>query len=106
MTMQISPIWIAVVVLLWAIPLAAYAIPAVMRDVAGVCRQKGNHLTLFIFLALVAAIYAFPSRAEKGGGTNIPPATVEGTTKTIRLYYTGSNGHLVPLGAEIRKANQ
>jgi len=104
--MQISPIWIAVVVLLWSIPLAAYAIPAVMRDVAGVCRSRGDMATLFILLALAAAIYAFPSQAEKGGGTNVPPATVEGPTKTIRLYYTGSNGHLVPLGAEMRKANQ
>jgi hypothetical protein len=97
--MIINPIWIAVVVLLWGIPVLAFVGPALIRDAHSVFRANDCGTTLFVCLVIIAAVYAFPSAQAKSGPTNPPPAVVAG--KRINLYYHAPDGRLVPLNAKI-----
>lgn len=90
---------LAVVLLLYLATFAAYALPATLSAAARTLRRPGLDATLFLLLSLLAALYAYPLRAEKGGGgpTNPPPRGV------IRIYHLDASGRLVPLGASIQE---
>jgi hypothetical protein len=99
------PFYTALILILWTSALLACWLPALARHIAQAWRARSDAATAFILLAIAAAVYAFPSRAEKGGPTNPPPPAIIQPEGVIRLYHEDASGRLVPLGAQIRKAN-
>ena len=54
-------------------------------------------------MAAAAAVYAFPSSAEKGGPPDPPPVKPSAPVGVIRLYYHAPDGRLVPFDAPVRE---
>ena len=87
----------ALVLLLWTAACAAWCLP---RLASGAAALRKPEATLWLLLALLAALYAFPSSAQKS--TNPPPpAAAPPERGVIRLYRDDGTGRLVPLDAEI-----
>ncbi len=104
---MMHPVWMTAVVLgLWSVPLAAMVVPKACRALADFWRGESQRdkgaVTVFLLAALAVSFYAFPSSAEKGGGTTNAPAVVS-TKKIINLYYQDSTGRLIPLNARIEE---
>lgn len=94
----------AVPVILWIVVLLAFAGPSLWRTLSALWRTAGPGPSVFVLAALAAAFYAYPSSADKGGGTTNPPAvTVPVPAYTIRLIFEDGTMRLFPLGAPIRE---
>jgi len=90
-------------VFLWALVILVYVLPLLFSTANELLRRRGLHATLFVTAVLWLAARAYPSMAEKGGGGGPVQTNATSTaTGSVRLYYTDSNGHLVPLGAAIK----
>lgn len=93
------------ILILWGITLLAFAAPPVIRSVSDFMRGRkmsAGSATVFLLLAIVATMQVGNAIATKSEPTNPPPAAAEGPEKVIRLYVTSPDGHLVPLGAQIK----
>ena len=91
----------ALVIALWLLPLAAWALPGILAVARRALRSRDGYA--FALLAAAAAVYAFPSSAAKST-TNPPPAAPSAPSGTIMLYYHTPDGRLVPFDAPIRRA--
>jgi hypothetical protein len=105
---EVAGAWIWIPVALWCVVALAYAAPGIFASPSDFWRgnekRDEGFTTIFLLAAIWCAAWAFPSRAEKGGGgeTNNPSASVDGSVKSIRLFYSDSDGHLVPFNARIK----
>lgn len=91
----------ALVIALWLLPLAAWALPRMLASARRALHGRGGYA--FALLAVAAAVYAFPSSASKGSTTNPPPVKPSAPVGVIRLYYHAPDGRLVPFDAPIRR---
>ncbi len=89
------------VIILWLIPLAAWALPGIIASARRALIGRDGYA--IAILAMAAAVYAYPSSADKGT-TNPPPVTPAAPSGVIRLYYHTPDGRLVPFDAPIRRA--
>lgn len=86
------------VIMLWLLPLAAWALPGILAAARRALRARDGYT--FALLAIAAAVYAFPSSADKGEPPPPPPTPKAGV---IRLYYHAADGRLVPFDAPVRE---
>ena len=87
------------VIVLWLIPLAVWMFPRIISAARRVLTARDGYT--FALLAIAAAVYAFPSSADKGEPPPPPPTPKAGV---IRLYYHAADGRLVPFDAPVRRA--
>lgn len=90
----------ALVIILWLMPLAAWALPRIRDASRRAIRTRDGFA--FALLAAAAAVYAFPSSAVKST-TNPPPSAPSAPSGVIRLYYHALDGRLVPFDAPVRE---
>ena len=94
---DLNPYWSTLVLVLWMLPILAVASRPLGDALIGVWRASGLEATLFVVAVIWMMSWAFPSSADKGGGeTNNPTSSVSAPEGKIRIYYTDSDGHLVP----------
>lgn len=80
--------------------------PAAYALASGLWRERGVEFYVFLALALAAALYAFPSRAQKGGGgpcTNGPCAL---PPPQVLPLWRAPDGRLYPVGPRIMEVNR
>lgn len=87
------------VIVLWLIPLAVWMFPRIISAARRALSGRAGYV--FALLAIAAAVYAFPSSADKGGPPPPPPPSQK--AGVIRLYYHAADGRLVPFDAPIRR---
>lgn len=106
---MIPPFYIAVVMLLWTLPLLAWAVPRIVDAQRDAIRAMSGATFVFMLL-LVAAFTLSVGRAiadkggEGGGGgeTNTPPVACRGEVSVINLVERGT-GRLVPVSTPIKE---
>ncbi|HRR34737.1 MAG TPA: hypothetical protein P5026_11595 [Kiritimatiellia bacterium] len=86
------------VIILWLLPFAAWLLPRMIATARQALQSRDGYA--IAILAMAAAVYAYPSSADKG---NPPPVTPSAKTGVIRLYHHAPDGRLVPLSATIRE---
>lgn len=94
-----------IVLVLWSLPLLAWVLPRVAAAVIGLLRARGERAALFGMLVVAACIYAYPSSAQKGGGTNGPveiPA-MDIPAFRIMLYHESARDRFYPIGSPLRE---
>ena len=89
----------ALVIALWLLPLLVWSLPRIVSAVRRALVGRDGYA--FALIALAAAVYAFPSSADKGEPPPPPPTPKAGV---IRLYYHAADGRLVPFDAPVRRA--
>lgn len=103
----------ALVLILWSLPVAAWALPRVYAKVCDILdggrsmRGNGGFATVYTLMVVAAAFHAYPSRAAKGDPPEPPkPPVAEAQKGVIRLYYHAPDGRLVPFDAPVRREGE
>lgn len=102
---MIPDVYIATVLILWSLPVLAWAVPRVVDAQRDAIRSMGG-ATFVLMMMLVAFLTVTVGRAiaDKGGGTetNEPPAACVPSVQVINLIER-DGGRLVPVGVSIKR---
>jgi hypothetical protein len=93
--------WILLTLALYAAAALAFVLPALLATLRAALHGRDGAPALFVGLALIAAIYAFPSSAEKGGPP--PPPDAPPGPYILNLRFDAASGRYVPRGWAIRQ---
>lgn len=92
-------IGVLIVMLLILANVAVRLAPAAYALASGLCRERGLEFWLFLILAIAAALYAFPSRAQKGGPCTNGPCAMP--PPQVLPLWRAPDGRLYPVGPRI-----